>query len=136
MILVKHINRLFYRLSLWFGSIKENEFEGAWNIGKIISGSMADPEMAEGQERGYWMYHDQFIFILLSTKIFTTAFFAVIPGCWYSALKAESKEIISLYTKSYCSEKMRENTCLMHISIMYVCQKECVFVHVVVQCFP
>jgi len=61
MILVKHT--VFYRLSLWFGSIKENEFGGAWNIGKIISGSMADPEMAEGQERGYWVYHDQFIFI-------------------------------------------------------------------------
>ena len=47
MILVKHT--VFYRLSLWFGSIKENEFGGAWNIGKIFSGSMADPEMAKGQ---------------------------------------------------------------------------------------
>ena len=57
MILVKHT--VFYRLSLWFGSIKENEFGGAWNIGKIFSGSMADPEMAKGQEGGYWVYHDQ-----------------------------------------------------------------------------
>ena len=102
MILVKHT--VFYRLSLWFGSIKENEFGGAWNIGKIISDFMVDPEMAEGQERGYGVYHDQFIFIK-ATKIFMTAFFAVIPGCWYSALKAESKEIISLYTKSYRSKK-------------------------------
>ena len=102
MILVKHT--VFYRLSLWFGSIKENEFGGAWNIGKIISDFMADPEMAEGQERGYWVYHDHFIFTK-ATKNFTTAFFAVIPGCWYSALKAESKEIISLYTKSYRSKK-------------------------------
>ena len=89
MILVKHT--VFYRLSLWFGSIKENEFGGAWNIGKIFAGSMADPEMAKGQERGYWVYHDQFIFIK-AAKIFSTAFFAVILGCWYCALKAERRK--------------------------------------------
>ena len=123
MILVKHT--AFYRLSLWFGSIKENEFGGAWNIGKIISGSMADPEMAEGQERGYWVSHDQFIFIK-ATKIFTTAFFAVTPGCWYCALKAESKGIISLDTKIIKS--------LNHTSVqcMYIRRN----VYVVVQFYP
>ena len=60
MMLLKHT--VFYRL-LVVRIYKENESGGAWNIGKIISCSMADPEMAEGLERGYWVYHDQFIFI-------------------------------------------------------------------------
>ena len=47
--------------------------------------------LKKGQERGYWVYHDQFIFIK-AAKIFSTAFFAVILGCWYCALKAERRK--------------------------------------------
>ena len=112
MILAKHT--VFYRLSLWFGSIKENEFGGAWNIGKIFSGSMADPEMAKGQERGYTGC------IMISYKNFLDCFFCshtrVLVLCSQSG-KEESKEIISLYTKSYSSEKMRENTNVSCISV-------------------
>ena len=89
MILVKHT--VFYRLSLWFGSIKENEFGGAWNIGKIISCSIADPEIAEGQERGYWVYHDQFIFIK-ATKFSRLLFLQSYQGAGTVLSKRKAKK--------------------------------------------